>query len=156
MMYFIGCDPGQSGGFVIIDSDMKVIDVFKTPEDRNEYINKLSRIKELPGQIFLMKERVHSMPQNGAKSNFTFGYNIGILEASLSFTKIPYQDVTPAAWMKSYMMKRDKDESSTQWKNRLKQRAQEIFPDQKVTLWNADAFLIAEFCRRTVSSNRAF
>jgi hypothetical protein len=151
MMYFIGCDPGQAGGFVVIDQDMKVIDVFKTPEDRNSFVEKMQGIKNLPGQIFLMKERVHSMPGNGAKSNFTFGYNIGILEASLSFAKIPYQDITPQTWMKSYMLKREKDEPGTQWKNRLKQRAQEIFPDHKVTLWSADAFLIAEYCRRTMS-----
>ena len=39
-MYFIGCDPGQAGGFVVIDQDMKVIDVFKTPEDRNSFVEK--------------------------------------------------------------------------------------------------------------------
>lgn len=148
MMYFIGCDPGQSGGFVVLDQFMSVVNVFKTPETKNDFIAKMSEIKALPGNIFLMKERVSSRPMNGGKANFTFGYNIGVLEASLSFVGIPYQDITPQTWMKWYMLKKEKTETGPQWKGRLKLRAQEIFPDQKITLWNADAFLIAEYCRR--------
>lgn len=39
-------------------------------------------------------------------------------------------------------------ESETQWKNRLKAKAQQLFPQQEVTLATADALLIAEFGRR--------
>lgn len=148
--YFIGCDPGQSGGFVVLDNDQNVISVFKTPDNRVDFVDKMMDLKNLDGQIFLIKERVHSQPKNGGKSNFTFGYNIGVLETCLTVAKIPFQDVTPQAWMKMYMMKKEKEEAHTAWKNRLKAKAQELFPDQKVTLWNADAFLIAEFCRRYI------
>lgn len=148
--YFIGCDPGQSGGFVVLDNDQNVISVFKTPDNRVDFVDKMMDLKNLDGQIFLIKERVHSQPKNGGKSNFTFGYNIGVLETCLTVAKIPFQDVTPQTWMKMYMMKKEKDEAHTAWKNRLKAKAQELFPDQKVTLWNADAFLIAEFCRRYI------
>jgi hypothetical protein len=147
---FIGCDPGQSGGFVIIDQDQNVLSVFKTPDNRVDFIEKMMAIKKMEGQIFLIKEKVHSQPVNGGKANFTFGYNIGVLETCLTVAKIPFQDVTPQTWMKMYMLTKEKTESGTQWKNRLIARAQELFPDQKVTLWNADAFLIAEFCRRYV------
>jgi hypothetical protein len=148
--YFIGCDPGQSGGFVVLDHDQNVISVFKTPDNRVDFVDKMMDLKNLDGQIFLIKERVHSQPKNGGKSNFTFGYNIGVLETCLTVAKIPFQDVTPQTWMKMYMMKKEKEEAHTAWKNRLKAKAQELFPDQKVTLWNADAFLIAEFCRRYI------
>ena len=36
-----------------------------------------------------------------------------------------------------------KDETKTAYKNRLKFVAELLFPDQKVTLWNSDALLIA-------------
>lgn len=147
---FIGCDPGQAGGFVVIDEDQKVMEVFKTPDNRVEFISKLVDIKDKYPSAFLIKERVHSQPVHGGKSNFTFGYNIGVLETCLTMSKIPFQDITPQTWMKMYMLKKEKGEPQTSWKNRLKARAQELFPDQKVTLWNADAFLIAEFCRRYI------
>jgi hypothetical protein len=149
-IYFIGCDPGQSGGFVILDESMNVKEVFKTPQDRVSFIDKMNEVSSI-GKVFLMKERVHSQPKNGGKSNFTFGYNIGILEACITMAKIPFQDITPQTWMKFFMLKKEKNEAQTAWKNRIKQRAQELFPSERVTLWNADAFMIAEYCRRTMS-----
>lgn len=147
---FVGCDPGQSGGFVALNENGVVLAVFKTPEDRVSFIEKLKELRALGETMFLMKERVHSQPIHGGKSNFTFGYNIGVLETALTVAEIPFQDITPQTWMKSYMLKKEKGEAQTAWKNRLKTRAQELFPKEKVTLWNADAFLIAEYCRRTV------
>ena len=41
-----------------------------------------------------------------------------------------------------------KEESKSQWKNRLKAKAQQLFPKLKITLKTADAILIAEYCRR--------
>ena len=105
---FIGCDPGQSGGFVIIDEDQNVLSVFKTPDNRVDFIEKMMAIKKMEGQIFLIKEKVHSQPVNGGKANFTFGYNIGVLETCLTVAKIPFQDVTPQTWMKMYMLKKEK------------------------------------------------
>jgi len=147
---FVGCDPGQSGGFVALDENRIVLDVFKTPPDRVSFINKMNELSRV-GNLFLVKERVHSQPKHGGKANFTFGYNIGVLETCLTISKIPFQDITPQTWMKTFMLKKEKGETGSSWKNRIKNKAQELFPNQKVTLWNADAFMIAEFCRRTIS-----
>jgi len=144
--YYIGVDPGKTGGIVIIDSTSLVIEVFKTPETIRDFIDRLTPY--MNESVFCLTEKVSSMPQNGGKANYTFGYINGVLHTVLTTTGIPFELVTPRTWMKSYMMKKGKSEGNTQWKNRLKQKAQMLFPKEKVTLWNADALLIAEYCKR--------
>jgi hypothetical protein len=146
---FIGCDPGQSGGFVVLSENGIVLEVFKTPENISDYglvLGKYSDIEKY--KVILVKEKVHSQPRHGGKANFTFGYTVGVLESSLVHNKIPFFDITPQTWMKLYMMKKEKEEPQTKWKNRLKAKAQSMFPHEKVSLWNSDAFLIAEYARQ--------
>jgi hypothetical protein len=49
--------------------------------------------------------------------------------------------------MKFYGMKKSKTESKTDWKRRLKEKAQQLYPDTKVTADMADAMLIARYCK---------
>ncbi len=143
---YIGCDPGASGGFVVLDEAGKVLEVFKTPDTRKGFQEKLGVYTGT--QCFCLLEKVWSRPHIGGKANFTFGVNVERLLYTLELCKIPHQEVTPQSWMKSYMMKKENTESGTQWKNRLKAKAQQLFPEQNITLWNSDSFLIAEYTRR--------
>lgn len=143
---FIGCDPGQEGGFVVLSGDGRVLEVFKTPQTRDDFRERLGKYTDK--HCFCLLEKVGCRPTNGAKSNFTFGVNVERLLYTLQLCKISYQEVTPQTWMKSYMLKKEKGETSTFWKNRLKRKAQELFPKSEIVLWNSDAFLIAEYCRR--------
>lgn len=141
---FMGIDPGKNGGCVVL-SENSVVEVFKLtdiPGDLDESISKYQG-----RSIFCVLEKVSSRPWNGAKSNFTFGYLYGMLNYGLTINKIPYEKCTPQKWMKYYSIKKGKSETDTEWKNRLRKKAIELFPDQKVYLWNADAFLIAHYCR---------
>jgi len=141
---YIGCDPGSSGGFVILSSSGEVLDVFKTPTSAIEYQDALKKYSDFDKyRVILVKEKVHSQPRHGGKANFTFGHTIGVLETALHFMKITYFDITPQSWMKYYMMKKDKQETQTEWKKRLLVKAKLTFPGKQVYLWNADAFLIA-------------
>jgi hypothetical protein len=86
---FIGCDPGQSGGFVVLSENGIVLEVFKTPENISDYglvLGKYSDIEKY--KVILVKEKVHSQPRHGGKANFTFGYTVGVLESSLVHNKI--------------------------------------------------------------------
>lgn len=143
---YIGLDLGANGGVVILTSDGTVKEVFKNPNTVSDWIEKLEKYKT--EHCFCITERVHSMPKNGGKANFTFGFTCGVALSLLEVNQIPFQEVTPQTWIKTYMMKKEKTETSTQWKNRLKNKAKQLFPKENITLWNADAFLIAEFCRR--------
>jgi len=50
--------------------------------------------------------------------------------------------------MKFYGMKKTKTESKTDWKRRLKERAQQLYPDMKITNDMADAILISHYCMK--------
>ena len=141
---FMGIDPGKSGGCVVL-SENAVVDVFKLTDVPTDLLDSL---KDFTGKsIFCVLEKVSSRPYNGAKSNFTFGYLYGMLNVALAMYHIPHEKCTPQKWMKYYSLKKGKSESDTEWKHRLRKKAVELFPDQKVYLWNADAFLIAHYCR---------
>ena len=146
MKHYIGLDLGSNGGVVVLQESGEVVEVFKNPDNVKDWVEKLSKYQDK--HCFCLTEKVHSMPINGGKANFTFGKTVGITLTILEMCQISFQEITPQSWMKGYMMKKEKTESMTEWKNRLKNKAQQLFPKEKVTLWSADAFLIAEFCRR--------
>ena len=55
---------------------------------------------------------------------------------------------SPAIWQKAHTCGTKGDLTTTQWKNKLKARAAELFPAVDVTLWNADALLIYDAATR--------
>ena len=104
---------------------------------------------------------------------FKFGMSYGGLRMALVAAGIPFDEVTPQTWQKGLgiaprrphtktrevQIKKGKNkgkwrteryggETDTEFKNRLKAKAQQLFPTVKVTLAVADALLIAEYCRR--------
>ena len=95
-------------------------------------------------------EKVHAMPGQGVTSMFTFGKWFGGSLAALGAMFDGVRLVSPREWQKHYGMKKEKGETSTSWKNRLKAKAQEIFPDNHITLKTADAVLIANYLYETL------
>ena len=67
----------------------------------------------------------------------------GILIGLVTAAELPFEFVVPAKWQRAMgcLTKGDKKVSY--------RKAQELFPHVKVTHWNADALLIAEYARRT-------
>jgi len=143
---FLGVDLGVNGACVVLNSDGSLFEVFNTPDTRSGFIERFR--KYATSKCFCIAEKVASMPQNGVKASHTFGVIVERTLYTLELCKIPFQEVTPQTWMKTYMLKKEKGESNTLWKNRLKTKAQQLFPHEKITLATADAFLIAEYCRR--------
>jgi hypothetical protein len=84
-------------------------------------------------------EKVHSMPGQGVASTFKFGKGFGVLTASLIAFGVDFMEVSPQKWQKYWgcMTKGNKNVS--------KARAQELFPDIKVTHKIADALLLAAY-----------
>jgi hypothetical protein len=138
-MKILGIDPGQNGGIaVIVDGELtECVAMPQTEHDINEFFEKHKDAKV----AFL--EQVHSMPKQGVASTFTFGKGYGFLRGLLVANKVVFLDVTPNEWQKMLRIKAIKNEPKTAHKNRLKGRAQQLFPNQKFTLKTADAALIA-------------
>ena len=149
-MLYLGIDPGANGalafrtalfnnnGFIKFQEDPKAL--HQSMLDMFAGAQCVAVIEKVGGYI--------GIPQTGS-SMFNFGYNVGLWTMSLAAMGIRYEAITPAVWQKGLKIpKREKSESNTDWKNRLKARASQLFPEVKMTLQIADAYLIAEFCFR--------
>ena len=130
----IDCD-GNYGGTV----DVPVIAVTKMPEtDRDIW----EWIDGRPGIMHAYIEAVHAMPKQGVSSTFKFGVGYGGLLMALVAARIPFTSVRPQKWQAAMGCLTHGD------KNITKRKAQELFPNIKVTHAIADALLIAEYGRR--------
>jgi hypothetical protein len=77
---------------------------------------------------------------------FNFGRGYGFIIGVMMATKIPIELIRPQKWQKSFGVgTKASCKSSTVWKNKLKSKAQQLFPSQKVTLKTADALLILSY-----------
>jgi crossover junction endodeoxyribonuclease RuvC len=146
---FIGVDPGKHGGLVCMDYDGRVLDLIRMPSTESDVWKWFIEIYDPSVRTVAVIEKVHSMPKQGVASSFTFGMGYGGLRMALIAAGIPFDQVTPQKWMKAIgIPPRKKTDTNNQWKNRLKAHAQQLFPQENITLATADALLIAEYCRR--------
>ena len=140
----IGVDPGANGGIAWIDYNGKAC-VEKMPDTLQDLWDLICDITSYPqssidGRNYKAYiEQVASSPQMGVVSAFSFGRGYGNLEMALTAAAIPFERVRPQVWQKALgcMTKGDKNVS--------KRRAQELFPDRKITHATADALLIAYY-----------
>ena len=138
-MIFIGIDPGKSGGIAWVDPH-KSVHAFKMPDTERDIWDSIDALGHEGTTAFI--ERVSAMPKQGVSSTFKFGMNYGFLRACLIAAKIPFEEVTPGKWQRSLGCLSGGD------KNVTKAKAQQIFPELKITHAIADALLIAEYGRR--------
>jgi hypothetical protein len=142
----IGVDPGKSGAVAFwhegIDKVVKcpsnVKEMYEVVRDETARFNPYGSIAYV--------EKVWARPSNATRAAFTFGVNYGEWLAILAALEIETILVTPQTWMKYYKdkfkMKLPKEKKDR--KNKLKKIAT-YYTDKKVTLYNADAILIAAY-----------
>ena len=147
MKRYIGTDHGKHGGIAVMGADGEVLDVVKMPETPQDLLDFLEQYKD---DSFCTLERVGGMPGNGGSAMFNFGKGYGHLQMALLALHIPTEDVTPNKWEKTYQLGSSGKYTKTEWKNRLKAKAQQMFPHlgKKITLATCDALLICEYGRR--------
>lgn len=145
MTYFIGIDPGQAGGIAVL-RDENVEWLRSMPETETDV---WSLVDDLPiGRAYI--EKVHSRPGQSSVATFKFGRNYGFIRGCLIAAEIPFEEVTPQAWQKFLEIpkRNGEHEKQHQFKTRLRNIAQQMFPGTHITLKTGDALLIAEYCRR--------
>jgi len=144
----ISIDPGKSGAIVVHNGITDKLWIYKmliTPKD----VFTTLRLHSMGSCCFI--EKVQGMPKMSGSGMFTFGKGYGWLEMALLVLKIPTEAIRPQDWMKAMRLGTKGKMTDTEWKNKLKARAQQLNPDVKVTLWNADALLLNEYGRRFLS-----
>ena len=140
-MFYIGIDPGTSGGAAMLDAEGSHVDAFKFKDMTDHDI--ADALREWAGfeNVKCLIEKVHAMPKQGVSSTFNFGRNFGFLVGCLTVLEIPFDFVTPNTWQKALQCQTKGN------KNVTKAKAQRIFPKLKITHALADALLIAVYCR---------
>lgn len=145
----IGIDPGSASGNICLltnDNEVEIIP-FKdyTLREWGEMINAW----QCQYDIEAVCESVHGMPGMNVAAISSFMKNVGSIEMILAYLEIPTRYVTPQSWMKFYGVKKDKAETKTEWKKRLREVLQQRLPNVKCRTEEADAVLIALYGRCT-------
>lgn len=129
--YVLGVDPGQSGAFVLLDSQARIISkhVFTTNDqgiDFKAYIASLRALPKKPTKICL--EEIHALYGSSAKATFSFGRSYQVAMDGVSLLDCDITLVRPKDWQKVvYENKRRSNESAKETSRRL---VRDIFPDE--------------------------
>lgn len=144
----IAVDPGVNGAFVW--SEYGRVHVVKMPPTASDIADLIRSLAIKSSMVELHLENP-SKGGWGLVSSDTIGKlfeQIGGIRYSGLVIGWKVNLVAPQTWQSKIGLKKDKGESKTSFKNRLKQKAEELFPDHPVTLWNADALLIYHLAAR--------
>tara|TARA_R100000781_G_scaffold11839_2_gene10691 strand:- start:4708 stop:5193 length:486 start_codon:yes stop_codon:yes gene_type:complete len=141
-MIILGIDPGAGGAIACWE---KGITSHKCPKSTEE-MSSLVQSYVGKNKAYAYIEQVHAMPHDGRSSLFKFGTNYGMWLGILAAHGIEVEKVSPQKWMKYWKVKLDIELSKDKPKRKreLKEIAQN-YTDKTVTLYNADAILIAMY-----------
>jgi hypothetical protein len=144
----IAIDPGASGGIAYYQDrglEGKVAGAFKMPDTDREIVDVLkpdAAIERVAYLEDLVKFAGRNMPSSRMA---TYADNWGFIRGVLTTLNYRIVIVPPKKWQKALGLGESKSHASkTAWKNHLKNRAEQLFPNIKVTLATADALLILE------------
>ena len=103
-MIYIGIDPGQKGGYSVIENGY----VRAYPWDDALFVSDMNGVKSLAKieneGIVAAVEKVGAMRGQGVTSMFSFGKSAGFIEGVLTALGIPYQLVPPATWKREFSL----------------------------------------------------
>ena len=147
---YVGIDPGAGGGIAVLDRRGRYDKAVPLKAfDRAELLTFL-RTTGGVAQIELVTGFVGGTGfKAGSSAMFNFGVGYGLLLGFLLASGIPFEKVHPNVWQRRLgIPPRGRRETKTDYKNRLKDFAADLFPTVKVTHATADALLIATHCYR--------
>jgi len=144
-MLYIACDPGASGGFAWTDSE--ATECAAMPPTLVDVIELLSHLSTKAKDVAMYLEEPPPfagklIPSSAA---FKLGNNHGVVLGASIACGFKLHRVRPQTWMKAHPVGTKGDRTTTEWKNVLKGRAQELYPNvDGITLKTADALLILD------------
>lgn len=153
----IGVDPGANGGIAIFIPGQKT-KVVKMPRENTELRDFFTYYAENYKPIVFLEKlsvRPDDVTADGGRANMgklfriqTMMANFEHLKAIIEMSGIPFVLVHPLSWQtKLKLRERGSHEEKADRKRRYQSHAGKLYPEIKVTLWNADALLIMHFGR---------
>ena len=151
MKYFIGIDPGITGGLCVIDEADRLLALVSCPKTLKGVWDTL-RFRGSSDQCAI--ESVHSMPGQGVRSTWTFSGNYHAWLMALVAAEIPYQQISPQRWMKHFGTMPQHSGTMAEQKRKRKHRilhmAEQRYPSTKIALALADAVMLATYARENL------
>lgn len=160
---YLGIDPGANGGIAVITGQIVTFHQFGDGDAADwDFIARYIGVdcaaaieQQTPRPTFIPpSKKARSEGRTDAKNTILastchlFGH-YRALQAILVCACIPVEDCPPKRWQAALQIpKKIKGESDSCWKNRLKSKAEALYPVAKITLATADALLIAHYCKR--------
>jgi len=97
--WYLGVDPGKGGGLCLLREDQEVMHLMAmqkyTPAEIVLWLQTNIRTYNI---VHCVMEKVHSSPQMGVVSAFTFGHATGYIEGVLASCSVGYELVRPQRW----------------------------------------------------------
>ena len=100
LIAYIGVDPGAKGQFCLLVPETKAVSFISTIEKPTDIMSWLRGCNHTYNVAVIMLEDVHSIYGMSAKSNFGFGYNVGVVNALSRASGNSVDLVTPKVWQK--------------------------------------------------------
>lgn len=107
--WYIGIDPGKTGGIVVLSNNGKLISKHLVPTvgkdiDVNEFANifiKIIKDAEVTGvNLHAGVEEVHAIFGSAASATFSFGRCVGLIDGIIRALNIPSSKIQPKVWQK--------------------------------------------------------
>lgn len=168
---YVGIDPGKGGGLVGLYRNGAVAFSAGMPQTEVKLFHYLQRVVARYNVAHVIIERITGYVGGGGgrkgkkarqkkgikleqgppgSSMFTMaGYYWGPRMALVAlglYEGERFSAVMASVWQKFLGIEKKGDATTSQFKNRLKDKALELFPHENVTLKTADAYLIATYC----------
>lgn len=144
--HFIAIDPGVSGG-IAWRTDDGPPSCCAMPETVHDFVDHIQTL--LGGDdIVFIEDLPKFQGKMSASAMGTMFKNFGMVIGVCAAMKLRVELVRPQDWQKRIGNLGSAKEAGKEWKKKLKERAQMLFPGLHVTLKTADALLILEaMCR---------
>jgi hypothetical protein len=140
----LAIDPGASGG--IAEREGAEYFCTKMPKTEGDILCwlrlRVPRVAVIEDQVGCVGPGI----KVSSASMFSFGRHFGFVLGSLQSQGWRIHLVRPQKWQSALSLGKRRDSASqTEWKNKLKQRAQQLYPGIDVTLNTADALLLLHY-----------
>ncbi len=147
----VAIDPGVNGG-IVWSADGDPVECAKMPSSDIEVCQLLADLscKAKDVSLYLEEPPLFAGKNIPGSAIGKLMWNTGVLYGAAVAMGWKIHRIRPAIWQKTHTCGTKGDLTTTQWKNKLKARAAELFPSVDVTLWNADALLIFDSATRGV------
>jgi hypothetical protein len=145
----IAFDPGKNGGVAIYWGETKNTTAQNLPPTDRGLLEVIEDVANLGETTAYLEDIVKFAGTNMPSSSMAaYASSWGFLRGVIVAKQIRLVLVPPQKWQKALGLGSSRGMSKTEWKNKLKNMAEQLNPHLKVTLATADALLICEAARK--------